>query len=162
MSFLEAFPVRTLARRGKEPGSAENAPACGSKWHELLAKYDPNSRSWKTPQCSLLEGLELSLETWPKSGMTEDGYAYPQPNLVQAMYPTPTCHNAKEGGYPAEHTRNTPTLGARVGGKIHPEFTEWMMGWPIGWTDLKPLGMDKFQLWRQQHSGCLQEGKAVE
>ena len=74
--------------------------------------------------------------------------------LAQAiMLPTPTCHNAKEGAYPAEYTRNTPTLGARVGGKIHPEFTEWMMGWPLGWTDLKPLETDKFQQWQQAHGG---------
>ena len=66
--------------------------------------------------------------------------------------PTPTAHNAKEGGYPAEGTRNTPTQGWEVGGKIPPILTEWMMGWPIGWTDLKPLEMDKFQSWQQQHS----------
>lgn len=66
--------------------------------------------------------------------------------------PTPTAHNAKEGGYPAEGTRNTPTLGWEVGGKIHPTLTEWMMGWPIGWTDLKPLETDKYQSWLQQHS----------
>lgn len=68
------------------------------------------------------------------------------------MFPTPTAHNAKEGGYPAEGNRNTPTLGWVVGGKINPQFTEWMMGWPIGWTDLKPLEMGKFQSWQQQHS----------
>jgi len=66
--------------------------------------------------------------------------------------PTPTAHNAKEAGYPAEGNRNTPTLGWVVGGKIPPTLTEWMMGWPIGWSDLKPLEMDKFQSWQQQHS----------
>ena len=65
--------------------------------------------------------------------------------------PTPTAHNAKEGGYPAEGTRNTPTLGWVVGGKISPTLTEWMMGWPIGWTDLKPLGMGKCQLVQPWH-----------
>ena len=29
---------------------------------------------------------------------------------------------------------------------------EWLMGWPIGWTELKPLAMDKFREWQQQHS----------
>ena len=28
-----------------------------------------------------------------------------------------------------------------------PYFPEWMMGWPIGWTDLRPLAMGKFQRW---------------
>lgn len=75
--------------------------------------------------------------------------------FVREMLPTPTCHNAKEGAYPAEYTRNTPTLATHFGGKINPIFTEWMMGWPLGWTDLKPLVMDRFHEWRQQHSACL-------
>ena len=32
-----------------------------------------------------------------------------------------------------------------------PELPEWLMGWPIGWTDLKPLEMDRFQRWRFLH-----------
>ena len=32
-----------------------------------------------------------------------------------------------------------------------PNWLEWYMGWPIGWTALKPLGMDKFQKWKEQH-----------
>ena len=35
-------------------------------------------------------------------------------------------------------------------GLLNVEFSEWLMGWPIGWTDLKPLEMDKCpnaQLW---------------
>lgn len=39
----------------------------------------------------------------------------------------------------------------RVFGKITPNHYEWMMGWPIGWTDLKPLEMGRFQLWQRQH-----------
>jgi hypothetical protein len=36
-------------------------------------------------------------------------------------------------------------------GTLNPEWVEWLMGWPIGWTDLKPLGMDKCQLVRPWH-----------
>ena len=42
--------------------------------------------------------------------------------------------------------------GKRVGGKLNPDWVEWLMGWPIGWSDSKPLGMDKFQKWQEQHS----------
>ena len=69
--------------------------------------------------------------------------------------PTPTCQNAKEGAYPAEYTRRTPTLATYVGGKIHPEFQEWMMGWPQGWTGLSQVEMGKFQSWRQSHLNIL-------
>lgn len=40
-------------------------------------------------------------------------------------------------------------------GKPSPTNFEYLMGWPSGWTDLKPLEMDKFLLWQQKHlSGC--------
>lgn len=26
------------------------------------------------------------------------------------------------------------------------------MGWPLGWTDLKPLEMARFREWQRQHS----------
>lgn len=39
-------------------------------------------------------------------------------------------------------------------GRLNPDFVEWVMGWPIGWTALAPLGMDKFREWQRQHSSC--------
>jgi len=78
---------------------------------------------------------------------------------------------SKETNAPSEHNRNTPTLTAqanwptpvsddtshrkakyaqggtalstKAGGQLNPEWVEWLMGWPLGWTDLKPLEMDK-------------------
>jgi hypothetical protein len=37
------------------------------------------------------------------------------------------------------------------GGKLNPMWVEWLMGWPAGWTDLKPLETDKFQRWQDEH-----------
>ena len=36
-------------------------------------------------------------------------------------------------------------------GPLNPDWTEWLMGWPIGHTGLKPLETAKFQEWLQQH-----------
>ena len=41
----------------------------------------------------------------------------------------------------------TPTLPDQIGGVPHPEFLEDLMGWPIGWTELKPLEMASFRQW---------------
>ena len=30
----------------------------------------------------------------------------------------------------------------------------WLMGWPLGWTDLQPLEMAKFQQWQRSHGAC--------
>ncbi|KZR10509.1 hypothetical protein A3N54_05610 [Klebsiella aerogenes] len=40
----------------------------------------------------------------------------------------------------------------RQDGQLNPDWVEWFMGWPIGWTELKPLAMDRFREWQQQHS----------
>lgn len=42
---------------------------------------------------------------------------------------------------------------------LNPSFAELTMMWPLGWTDLKPLAMDKFLEWQQQHSLCLKKGQ---
>lgn len=34
---------------------------------------------------------------------------------------------------------------SQTGGKLNPEFVEWLMGWPIGWTGLQPLETVKYQ-----------------
>lgn len=93
------------------------------------------------------------------------------------MYPTPTATNTK-----ANHMRGAdkgkerkprtylPTPCARdyrspntngnmadqlpnvIGGQLNPMWVEWLMGWPLGWTDLQPLGMDKYPNVQQRHS----------
>jgi hypothetical protein len=78
--------------------------------------------------------------------------------IESGYWPTPTAHNAKECDAPAEATLNTPTLThqARGGDKTQPKYlnptwVEWLMGWPLGWTDLKPLATDRFQQWLLAH-----------
>jgi hypothetical protein len=107
-------------------------------------------------------GKILSEEVLIAEGIRERGKRLATPQAQDfrtvAMWPTPTCHNAKECDAPAEANRNTPTLChlARGGDKtqpkhLNPPWVEWLMGFPIGWTDLKPLVMDKFQEWLNSH-----------
>lgn len=44
-------------------------------------------------------------------------------------------------------------LKPSTGGAINPAWIAWLMGWPPGWTDLEPLGTDRFQRWRRSHFG---------
>jgi hypothetical protein len=41
-----------------------------------------------------------------------------------------------------------------IGGPLNPPWCEWFMGWPIGWTELKPLETGRFQRWLQLHGAC--------
>lgn len=47
-------------------------------------------------------------------------------------------------------TAVSPQGGA--GGQLNPTWVEWLMGWPLEWTDLKPLEMARFHEWHRQHS----------
>lgn len=73
-------------------------------------------------------------------------------------------------GCPSERLRHAPDLVSVIkmrplpdgtmppqDGQLNPEWVEWFMGWPIGWTELKPLAMGKFHEWLQQHSPSLQK-----
>jgi len=39
----------------------------------------------------------------------------------------------------------------KFGGQLNPTWVEWLMGWPLQWTELKPLEMDKSHCVQQQH-----------
>jgi hypothetical protein len=255
MSFRAGFHAKTSAQQEKALESTENGQECGEKWHASFAKYDPDSRLWRTPQCSLLGDLEPYSETWPQWGLMRGGECWEQLTLEQTIrgteyglsqqmlptptvtdstnekriggatvyldkfgkprrkmvdgqsasmglarlvqywptpttrgyghgaegmasnlidkvqqgiltkqqaesmlnlkqlenhrtwkkkFPTPTAHNSKETASPSEYKRNTPTLGTHAGGKLNPMWVEWLMGWTLGWTDLKPLETDKY------------------
>lgn len=41
-------------------------------------------------------------------------------------------------------------LADQVGGQLNPEWVEWLMNWPLGWTSLDPLRKDNFDDWEQR------------
>lgn len=43
-------------------------------------------------------------------------------------------------------------LATQVGGPLNPEWLEWFMGFPIGWTESGPLETRSYQQWRRSHS----------
>lgn len=112
---------------------------------------------WPTPTATL--GTKGGRVT-PRKGR-EGG------TLIEAVsarrWPTPCASaSASKGSSPAALTRKSGAsrandridhaVMASDGGQLNPEWVEWLMGWPIGWTELKPLAMDRFREWRQQHS----------
>lgn len=56
-------------------------------------------------------------------------------------WPTPVAsdaytHNLKSSQQ-KEGSRHSVNLPSAVGGQLNPTFVEWLMGFPIGWTDLE-------------------------
>jgi len=86
------------------------------------------------------------------------------------MWPTPTVNDAKNRAGAEQFNRNSYPLNAAVaisnggekipqnmGKMINPKWNEWLMGWPVGWTDLKPLETAKFQQWCEKHGTGLRK-----
>jgi len=223
-SYLGAFLAPTSAPQVGAQVSTENNQECGEKWRGSFTKFDPDSSSWKTHQCSLLGDLEEFSGIWPRWGLMRNGECWERPTLEQTIrgtesglspngvdtfhtpnttgldggsnsrkalkkrmdkLPTPAARDWKDSDksgnrkspglgvvahWPTPRTKgmcggsgawaqlkeNTTLeearlMGAGNGGKLNPTWVEWIMGWPLGWTDLKPLEMDKSLCVQQQH-----------
>lgn len=74
-----------------------------------------------------------------------------RPKYKAAMFPTPTVQDSKNNGSKSQQNRNSKPLNAEIGGALNPTWVEWLMGWPLEWTELKPLEMDKFRQWYDSH-----------
>jgi len=117
-----------------------------------LAYYDQSSRSWKMFGDISLWGELPSLENLPPSGMTRNGVLYQRPDWEPHIdanellsWPTPLAGSWHSTGHRKILQRRVDdgTLTEQQakdlsnGGKTNPAFHEWLMGFPIGWTDLK-------------------------
>jgi hypothetical protein len=167
MSYLGAFHAKTSAQQVKAQVSKVQEVECGKRWQELLARYDPLTHLWKTAQCSLLEDLELSLQTWPRWGSMRNGACYLQPMLAHSIkenvygcwLPTPTSSMWRGAAkqrymgskkYRASFTQEWIRVSPDCDQYLNPDYAESLMGFPIKWTDLEPLVMHKSHSAQQQ------------
>jgi hypothetical protein len=77
-----------------------------------------------------------------------------------AKFPTPQASdNRDRGNMSNPSVQRRVAIGKQISlsqsvhptsGQLNPTWVEWLMGWPLGWTDLKPLEMDKFHSVPQQ------------
>jgi DNA (cytosine-5)-methyltransferase 1 len=80
------------------------------------------------------------------------------------MWPTPVCQDSRHAisrHLDPENKFWKSNLGEVVmsmekenTGRLNPTWVEWLMGWPLEWTDLKPLETDKFHYVQQPHLTC--------
>ena len=108
-------------------------------------------------------GKILSEEVLIAEGIRERGKRIATPQAQDfrtvAMYPTPSANEDAAGtpnGKMQKMLGNSPLIRGTTpeewnGGTLNPTWVEWLMGWPLEWTDLKPLAMDKFLLWLDSH-----------
>jgi hypothetical protein len=172
MSFLEAFHAKTFHAPETVQESVEKEVVYGNKCYESLARYDQNTHSLRTHQYSLLEDCTSLLQTLPGWGTIVDGELSELPMLERytsakeygLSVPTPCKSDGSRQlmvQIKVKHLRKSK-FGARVHSlpywllknhnlRCSPKISEWVMGWPLGWSSLQPLAMVKYQQWLQKH-----------
>jgi hypothetical protein len=136
--------------------------------------------AWPTPRCHMTRPVRvrMDVEKGHKSNLEEvvavraSGFsidtdatdlwsatAHGAKGTASVMWPTPTvCGNYNRKGSSATSGDGLAiAVGLTPGGSLNPTWVEWLMGWPLGWTDLKPLGTDKCQPALQQPGVCSQQ-----
>jgi len=126
---------------------------------EFKRKIDPTM--WPTPTVGCVEGGEQSsrvektnsgsyiLRKKNKPHMTygaklSDAILFEE---KQKMWPTPDANMGARGtqptwaktrpsGHPAQYTINQAVRDQEQSGQLNPDWVEWLMGYPKGWTDL--------------------------
>ena len=168
--FLEASRARTLAQPARAQDSTANAPGSGERWRELSVRYDRNSCSWRTHRSLWDEDLSACSLTLPKWGSMRDGVLLEQDTSADGIFGSaagswlPTIGKNEFKGAGKNRFRGSEEYrGAKMSEGLRtckedpiyltPSFGEYAMGWPLTWTELAPLAMDKFLSWRQQHGG---------
>lgn len=158
------------------PASLAKYDRASSSWRtpqcSLLADLDAFSATW--PRWGTMRDGECWEHATPVRRISENECgSWPTPNTMDkrsAMsmtspeiwqerqeakarqgFPTPTVNDSKNNNPPSQALRNTPPLNVVVGGNMNPTWVEWLMGWPLGWTDLRPLEMDRFRQWCASH-----------
>lgn len=147
------FWPTTTARDCKGANSMEHLAREGSRNHtDQLANA---VRLWPTPRANDGEkrgnvsadprnGLPGAVRLWPtprvggSKGRSPAGVKHGDLAAVVAMLQTPTTRDYKSPDMNPDSKRfsQKTELNSAIGGKLNPTWVEWLMGFPIGWTDL--------------------------
>jgi hypothetical protein len=161
--FAPYLPTATVAERdnagGAKPGPVRpclSTMARGDLWPTPTVCGNHNR---KGASATSGDGPATAVKAWPTPSASDDrdhgridrGGAIQRRHeagkqlmlsmvAVDRVWPTPTAHIAKEGGYPAEYQRQTPLLTAQAlndpsrRGTLSPRWVELLMGYPLDWT----------------------------
>lgn len=165
------FRAKTYRRVVHEPVSTENAADSGGNLQGSLARYDRDTHSLKTHQTLLFEDSTEFCAILPEWGTMLDGVCFPLAPLVHHTHekecfcwPTPRAGrpgsrpNGKGGKVLQEEVQIAAGMrerGQKLDGQklspLNPTWCDWLMGWPLDWSDSRPMAMDNFQRWQNSH-----------
>lgn len=127
------------------------------------------ARRVQSGEANLCEAVMESLRRWPtpKANSAGPDFAAVQRGraislqTAVAMFPTPCASEARQGFQNrtngkrgTQQSLSTVVQGApaqQAGGALNPTWVEWLMGWPLGWTDCGASATDRFREWCSKH-----------
>ena len=104
----------------------------------------PNARDWKD------SGASQGNRKFPNLGTQVH---WPTPRSCSAMAATLTDQSQR---FPNLETVMAHTDQATIGGKLNPDWVEWLMNWPIKWSNLNGFNKQEFQRWQEASAKAIQ------
>ena len=101
------------------------------------------SSLWPTPMCPTHHNIG-TMQEWGGSA-----------NKIRTL-PTPSARDHKSGKGSQVREGHAPPLTDIVGGLLNPRWVEWLMGFPLGWSNLNASEMPLSPSKSTQSSGQLQ------
>lgn len=115
LSPAKISAVQAKAKESKEPSPGSGLSSLGS-----LAKYDPDSSSWRTPQCSLLGDSDEFSETWPRWGSMRNGECW------ERTIPAHLTSGTESGSFLATATATAKANQLSPSMQKHPGVRNWI------------------------------------
>ena len=107
-------------------------------------------RNYPTPTTSMQTSADM--EQARHAGNSENRPTYQE---AKSRFPTPNSRDYK--GMPSkgcrERSGRQSSLPVTIGGSLNPDWTEWLMGFPLGWTSLDPLPLIEWPSWANEPPG---------
>lgn len=88
--------------------------------------------------------MAVQAKTYPTATATATAYKGWSPNHNRASTDDRLDYTVERESF--QPGQQTPPM------RLNPDWVEWLMGWPIGHTALKPLETGRLAEWQQQHS----------
>lgn len=156
------YALPTLERPIGEPdGSSWPTPTVNQvtrNYNEPIEKYLQRVEDYKQGKTKGKPGVSLGVKVrmmlpTPTANEAQKAGLYKKGQMGNSLvakakrgelFPTPTAREPNDVGLNLDRGRySNDTLtrkvsnqeGLKNGGRLNPEWVEWLMGWPIGWTD---------------------------
>jgi hypothetical protein len=151
MSSAVDSHAKTLARQAKVKASPESAADCGNTFAVSAANSNRNSRSSRTSAPFAPVDLSKFSGILPNSGLMRNGLLSARAQWVPhthaidcSLWPTPRADGGNNAGG-SNSRRAAIKRGTYIPGSVNPSHREWLMGFPIGHTEIESWETQSFR-----------------